>query len=62
MDPLEWWIVALVEAAALAHFNAEFQRLGRFPYWPAFSTWRFCEEREAWLGEVGLSWRGMPLC
>lgn len=59
MTPLEWYLIALVEAAIGSSFGLEMQRLGRHPDWSYFRNWQHSPDRAAWLASAGLPWRAV---
>jgi len=59
MTPLEWYLVALIEAAIGSAFGLETQKLGRHPNWSFFRNWQGCADRKAWLASGGLAWRAV---
>lgn len=59
MSALEWYLVALIEAAIGSSFGLETQKLGRHPNWSFFRRWQDCVDRTAWLAAGGLTWRAV---
>jgi hypothetical protein len=51
MTPLEWLLVALIDAAIFRRFEAEYIERGFWAHWTVFNNWRYSQERAAWLAK-----------